>query len=88
MYTIDKLVQHIEHLGFHVLMKIDKEDESILMVEESIAFVSKISKIRKFLNSNFKYDLSWKTSCIHYHNKFCNMIVLNVSKKEKKNKAA
>lgn len=83
MCNIDKLVKHIEHLGFHVLMKVDKENESILMIEDSILFVSKISKIRKFLNSNFNYDLSWKTSCIRYNNEDCNLIALTVLKTEK-----
>lgn len=88
MYTIDKLVKHIEHLGFHILMKFDRNNESIIMVEDSISFVSNISKIRKYLNSNFNYDLSWKTSCINCNGDECNLIVLTILKKEKQQIAA
>ncbi len=88
MYTIDKLAKHIEHLGFHVLMKVDRNNESTIMVEDSISFVANISKIRKYLNSNFNYDLSWKTNCVHYNENECNLIVLTILKKEKQQIAA
>ena len=83
MYTMDKLIKHIEHLGFHVLIKYDKEKETVLMLEDSIFLVSKLSKIRKYLQSNFNYDLSWKTGNIKYNDEYCNLIVLTVLKKEK-----
>lgn len=88
MYTIDKLVKHIEHLGFHTLMKVDRKNESTIMVEDSISFIANISKIRKYLNGNFNYDLSWKTSCINCNGNECNLIVLTILKNNKQQIAA
>lgn len=88
MYTIDKVIKHIEHLGFHALMKVEKENESIIMLEDSIFLVSKISKIRNYLNSNFGYDLTWNTSSIRYNDEYCNLIVLTILKKENKKQIA
>lgn len=84
MYNVDKVIKHIEHLGFHVLIKIDKKDETILMLEDSIFLVSKISKIRKYLKSSFNYDLNWSTNNIRYNNEYCNFIVLNIAKSNEK----
>ena len=88
MYTIDKFIKHIEHLGFHTLIKLDKENESVIMLEDSILLVSKISKLRNYLESNFGYDLIWKTSSMRYNNEYCNFIVLTVLKKENKKSIA
>lgn len=88
MYTIDKFIKHIEHLGFHALIKVDKENESIIMLKDSILLVAKISKIRNYLKSNFGYDLTWTTSSIKYNNKYCNLIVLTILKKENKKQTA
>lgn len=88
MYTIDKFIKHIEHLGFHALIKLDKENESIIMLEDSIFLVSKISKIRNFLQSKYNFDLTWTTSSIKYNDEYCNLIVLTVLKKETKHQVA
>lgn len=88
MYTIDKLVKHIEHLGFHTFMKVDRKNESTIMVEDSISFIANISKIRKYLNSNFNYDLSWKTSCVNYNGNECSFITLTILKNNKQQIAA
>lgn len=88
MYTLDKFIKHIEHLGFHALIKIDKENESIVMLEDSIILVSKISKIRNYLESNFCYDLTWTTNSIRYNDEYCNLIVLTILKKENKKQIA
>lgn len=81
MYTIENFIKHIEHLGFHILIKVDKENESVIMVEDSILVVSKLSKLRKYLKSNFNYDLEWTTNNIRYNDEYCNMIVLTILKK-------
>lgn len=88
MYNINKIIKHIEHLGFHTLIKVDKENESILMLEDSILLVSKISKIRNYLESNFGYDLTWTTNTMKYNNETCNFIVFTIFQKENKKQFA
>ena len=88
MNNIDKITKHIEHLGFYTLMKVEKENETILMLEDSILLVSKISKIRNYLESNFGYDLTWTTNSVIYNNQYCDFIVLTILKKENKKQFA
>lgn len=88
MYDINKVIKHIEHLGFHALIKVDKENESILTYEDSLVLVANISKIRNYLKSNYGYDLEWTTSSISYNRKECDFIVLTVLKKDLKKQAA
>ena len=80
MENLEKIVKHIEQLGFHVLIRVNESEECRLVVQDSILFVSHLSKIRKYLESNYGYELEWSTASVHTGSMNNDYIVLKVLK--------
>ena len=84
MRNMNNFVEHIEHLGFYVLMKLEKDNESIFLIEDSMLLISNISKIRKILKSNYNCNLTWTQSTITLNNNEISVVKFSVKKESEK----